>query len=552
MQGREHAPRPPFHLVLPGLMVAGAMLLPLVYLVVRAAGAGPAAWAGLLRTSMLTVMGQSLLLAAAVTATANLVAIPLAYLTVRTDLPARRFWTVVTALPLVIPSYVGAFALVAALGPRGLLQQVLAGPLGIRRLPEIYGFHGAWLALTLFAYPYTLLSVRAALQKLNPMLEEAARSLGDTPWMAFWRVTLPQLRPALASGSLLVALYVLSDFGAVSMLRYTTFTRAIYVQYNASFDRNLAALLALALVVLTAALLGLEGRAQGWARAVWQPAAVRRERVVPLGPWRWPAFGFAMLVAAASLGVPVGVTGYWLVRGLQAGEAIQLWLGPAWRSVLASALAAGLALLGALPVALLVVRFPRPFSRLVERASFVGYALPGIVVALSLVFFGANFATPLYQTLALLVFAYVVRFMPQAIGTTRAAVMQVSPRLEEAARGLGDGTLQLLLRVVIPLVRPGLLSGAALVFLTSMKELPATLLLAPTGYDTLATRVWSATQDAFYARAAAPALLLVAVSALSVGLILGRDAGRSMQPARPTVHGVTTYRAEHEYSDHHL
>jgi iron(III) transport system permease protein len=221
------------------------------------------------------------------------------------------------------------------------------------------------------------------------------------------------------------------------------------------------------------------------------------------------------------------VTGYWLVRGIQAGETVQLWLGPAWRSVLASGLAAGLALLGALPVALLVVRFPGRFSQLVERTSFVGYALPGIVIALSLVFFGANFATLLYQTLALLVFAYVVRFMPQAIGTARSAVMQVSPRVEEAARGLGDGTLRLLFKVVIPLVRPGLLSGAALVFLTSMKELPATLLLAPTGYDTLATRVWSATQEAFYARAAAPALLLIAVSALSLSLILGRDSERA-------------------------
>jgi len=125
------------------------------------------------------------------------------------------------------------------------------------------------------------------------------------------------------------------------------------------------------------------------------------------------------------------------------------------------------------------------------------------------------------------VFAYVVRFMPQAVATVRAALLQISPRLEEAARGLGARTPRVLLTVTVPLVRSGLLSGAALVFLTSMKELPTTLLLAPTGYDTLATRVWSATEEAFYARAAAPALLLVAVSALSIGLILARDdAGR--------------------------
>ncbi len=526
--GRRTAERafsvlPPFHLVLPGLMVAGAMLLPLVYLLIRALGVDAEAWTQLLRARLLGVLSRSMLLAVSVTLSANALAIPLAWLTTRSDLPGRRFWVIVTALPLVIPSYVGAFTLVAALGPRGILQQVLAKPLGIERLPEIYGFGGAWLALTLFAYPYVLLSVRAALLGLDPALEEAARSLGDTPFAVFRRVTLPQLRPALASGSLLVALYVLSDFGAVSVLRYTTFTRAIYVQYTASFDRHLAALLALVLVALTLALLTMEGRMRGRARLYYRPAARRRIRLARLGAWRWPALVFCGLLMLLALGIPLGVIVYWLVRGLQAGESVRLWIGPAWRSMLASGLAALLALLGALPVALLVTRFPGRFSRFVEQTSFIGYALPGIVVALALVFFGANFASLLYQTLALLVFAYVVRFMPQAVGAVRTVVAQLSPRIEEAARGLGAGVPRVLFTIVIPLVRPGLLAGAALVFLTSMKELPATLLLAPTGYDTLATRVWSATQEMFYARAAAPALLLVAVSALSLGLVLGRE-----------------------------
>lgn len=523
LPGREAAARAPLHLIAPALMVAGAMLLPLAYLLVRAAGADLAAWQQLFRPRIAEVLGRSVLLAFTVTLSANVIAIPLAYLTTRTDLPGRRVWSVITALPLVIPSYVGAFALIAALGPRGLLQQLLAGPLGVTRLPAIYGFPGAWLTLTLFAYPYVLLSARSALLGLDPALEDAARSLGDSSWAVFRRVTLPQLRPALLSGSLLVALYVLSDFGAVSMLRYTTFTRAIYVQYSASFDRNLAALLALVLVGITVLLLTAEAREQRRARAYYRASAGRRQRVVRLGRWRWPALALVSLVALVALVVPLSVMGFWLVRGIQAGETIQLLAGPAWRSVLASGLAAGAALLGALPVGLLVVRHAGRFSRLVERTSFIGYALPGIVVALALVFFGANFATPLYQTLALLVFAYVVRFMPQAVATVRAALLQISPRLEEAARGLGARTPRVLLTVTVPLVRSGLLSGAALVFLTSMKELPTTLLLAPTGYDTLATRVWSATQEAFYARAAAPALLLVAVSALSIGLILARD-----------------------------
>lgn len=522
-RGRLQAGRPPLHLIAPGLMVGSAMLLPLVYLLLRAAGVGGNAWQAVLNLRMGEVLFRSVALAASVTASSTLIAVPLAWLTVRTDLPLRRWWAVITTLPLVIPSYVGGFAVVAAFGPRGLVQQALAEPFGIERLPEIYGFPGAWAVLTLFAYPYVLLNVRTALRGLDPSLEEAARSLGDGAFRVFWRVTLPHLRPAIASGGLLVALYVLSDFGAVSMLRYTTFTRAIYLQYSASFDRNLAALLALVLVVLTSIVLMLESQAQGEARVYYHRPQSRKLTSAKLGAWKLPALLFCGGVMFFSLMVPLGVITYWLITGLRTGESFTLWFDPIWRSVLASGLASLMALLGALPVALLIVRFPGLFSKLIERASYIGYALPGIVVALSLVFLGANFLTFLYQTLPMLVFAYVVRYLPQATGTLRTAVMQVSPRIEEAARGLGGGAAKVLFTIIIPLLKSGLLAGGALVFLTSMKELPATLLLAPTGYDTLATRVWSATQEAFYARASVPALMLVLVSALSVGFILERD-----------------------------
>jgi iron(III) transport system permease protein len=286
-----------------------------------------------------------------------------------------------------------------------------------------------------------------------------------------------------------------------------------------------AALLALVLVCITLILLAVEARAQGKARLYSRSGSTRYPRIARLGRWKWPALMLCALVSVASLGIPIGVIIYWLVRGLQSGETIVLWLGPAWRSVVASSAAAALALLGALPVALMVERYPTAFSKLVERVSYIGYALPGIVVALALVFFGANFATPLYQTFAMLVFAYAVRYLPQATGALRATIRQISPRVEEAARSLGSSTPRVLFRITIPLVRRGLLSGGALVFLTSMKELPATLLLAPTGYNTLATRVWGATEEAFYARAAAPALMLVLVSALSIAFILGPDEG---------------------------
>jgi len=515
---------PPLFLVIVAVLVAGAAVLPPAYLVVRAAGAGASKVADiLLRPRTIEVFFGSAGLALAVGLAAVIIGVTLAWLTVRTDLPGRRFWAVATVLPLTLPSYVGAFTLIAALGPRGMVQDWLE-PLGIDRLPSIYGFPGALLALTLFTYPYVLLSVRAGLRGLDPSLEEAARSLGRSPRRVFWEITLPHLRPSIYAGGLLVALYTLSDFGAVSLLRFNSFTRAIYLQYSASFDRSVAAVLALLLVVLTMLILTAESYMRGKARYYRSSAgAYRRARPVKLGRWTIPALIFTGSITLLGVGLPLLVIGFWLIRGLLAGETINLGWDILLNSVTASGLAAGVAVLAAIPVAVLLVRFPGFRSRWLERSVYLGYALPGIVIALALVFFGANYATFLYQTLAMLVFAYMVRFLPQAVGSTRASLLQISPRLEEAARSLGRTPRQVLTSITGPLLRPGLSTGLALVFLTGMKELPATLLLAPTEFYTLATRIWSATEEAFFARAAAPSLLLVLVSAIAVWIILTQE-----------------------------
>lgn len=515
--------RPPLFLLLAAILTAVAALLPVGYLLLRAAGAGAKVGEILLQPRTLQVFVGSAGLALMVTLTAMVIGVLLAWLTVRTDLPGRKFWAVVTVLPLVWPSYVGAFALVAAFGPRGMLQGWLE-PLGIDRLPSIYGFPGALLALTLFTYPYVLLSVRVALRGLDPSLEEAARSLGRSPLRLFWEITLPHLRPSILAGGLLVTLYTLSDFGAVSLLRFDSFTRVIYLQYKGSFDRSAAAVLALLLVALTLFILLGEARLRGRARYYRSSAgALRPARLVKLGPWRPLALAFCGFITLIGVVMPLLVIGFWLGRGLLAGEDLKLGFDVVFNSLTASGLAALLAVAAAIPIAVLAVRFPGRPSRWLERSAYVGYALPGIVIALSLVFFGANYAMFFYQTLAMLVFAYVVRFLPQAIGSVRASLLQVSPRLEEVARCLGRTPRQTLTSITVPLLRPGLLTGLALVFLTGMKELQATLLLGPTGFDTLATRIWDATEQVFFAQAAAPALLLVLVSAVSVWLILAQE-----------------------------
>jgi iron(III) transport system permease protein len=514
----------PLLLLAPAAAVAAAALLPLVYLVVRAASADRGAWDVLEPGTTGRLVVDTGVLVVAVVAATLAIGVPLAWLVTRTDLPARRAWAVAAALPLVIPSYVAALALLGALGPRGLLQGFLERPFGVERLPEIYGLPGAVLALTLSTYPYVYLLAAAALRSMDPGLEEAARGLGRSPLAAFVQVTVPALRPAVGAGALLVALYTISDFGVVSLMQYPALTRAIYLQYQALFDRDPAIVLALVLVALTA--LVLVGETLFRRRARYhrsQPGVRRAPAIVPLGRWRWPAAGFCALVVGCFLALPLGVLVHWAAQGIELGRPLDVAWQAGANSLLAAVAAAAVAGAAAVPVAVAARR--GAWGRGLERLALVGNALPGIVVALSLVFFGANYAGWAYQTLALLVFAYVVRFLPQAIAATGASLRTVDPRLEEAARGLGRSGMRAFVAVTLPLVRRGVLAGAALVFLSTMKELPATLLLKPIGFDTLATEIWSETSVAAYSAAAPSALLLVVLSTPFVWLLTVRGRG---------------------------
>jgi iron(III) transport system permease protein len=517
------------------LFVVGLMLLVPVYLLVRAMGAGQESVETLLSSRAWGTMGNTLLLAGAVVLASAALAVPLAWLTTASDLPYRRAWSVLVALPLVIPSYVAAYLYISLLSPRGIVQGWLA-PLGVDRLPPIYGFTGAWLVLTLIAYPYIFLTVRAALQRMDPSLLEAARSLGLSPRRAFWRVTLPNLRPSLLAGSLLVALYCVRDFGAVNLLQQGTFTRVIFNRYQA-FRLDEAAALSLLLVGLTAVLLWLDYRSRG--RAHYTRLSAGCARVSPparLGAWKLPALLFVGGVVFLALLVPAGGLAYWLWRGLsQDGLVRDLaiaqsnvaplgeLLRPAWHSLAVSLGAAGLTVALALPVSVLAVRKPGRASSLLERLTYTSSALPGLVVALAFVFIGANYAPALYQTLPMLLAAYVVLYLPQAVGSQRSSLLQVSPKLEEAGRSLGGRPWSVFRRITLPLLRPGLLAAGAMIFLSVMKELPATLILSPIGFDTLAGQVWTNIGEAFFARAAVPTLLLILLSSLPLALFTLRD-----------------------------
>jgi len=513
-------------LVLPAVLVSIVMLAPAIYLVIRASEAGSDIWSLIVRDRTWMLLRNTLLLTAAVSMTAIAIAVPYAWLTTRTDLPGRRFWATVAPLPLVIPSYAGTLAIIGAFGPRGIVQKWLE-PFGVERMPEIYGFTGAWGALSLFTYPYVYLSVRAALRGLDPSLEEASRALNHGNWSTFVRCVLPQLRPATAAGTLLCALYTIADFGVVSQMRYDAFATAIYTQYRSAFDRTLAAALGLMLVLIAIGLVALEGSLRG--RAAYHrlgSGSSRPASVTPLGRWRWPALCFVAAIPALALAVPIATLSYWIVTGASGGAKLSDIPAAATNSALIGALTAVAVAFAGLPVAILAVRYSwSRLSQIVERLTWLGFALPGIVIALAFVFVGARYVSPLYQTLPWLVLALVVRFIPQGIGATRASLMQISPRLEEASRSLGKGDFATLVRVTAPLALPGMSAGAALVFLTVLKELPVTLLLSPTGFDTLATDIWNATDAGRFGQAAAPALVLIGMSLIPTLLLASRADG---------------------------
>ena len=529
--GRSPTGRPPALLAVTGAAVGVAFTAPLLYLAWRTA-TGEEDLADLYTSpATLEPLRSSLVLATTTALSAAVVGTALAWLTTRTDLPLRRLWATLAALPLVFPSFVGALALTAALAPGGLLE----GPLGLvgaePRRPE--GFWGAWLVLTLFTTPYVLLPVSARLAALPASLEESARLLGRRPAAVFRTVVLPQIRGAVAAGALLVFLYALSDFGVVVILRYDTLTRAIYT--NRLLDRDRSVALGLLLAVLAVAVVAAE-RAAARRRVVEEGTRTRAGLQVPLGRWRWPALAAVAGWVVVALGGPLASLSLWAWRGLTGRGSVLArdrdgladLAEPALNTAGIGVVTAVVAVAVLLPLAYLSVRYRARTGVLANGLVASGFALPGVVVALAVVFWTSQLPASwgLYQSYVMLVFAYVVHLGAQSLRATQVAVAAVPRRLDESARMLGAGRARRFATVDLPLMAPGLAAGGGLVLLSTMKELPITLLTAPIGFRTLTTRIWADVEAAFLAEAALASIVLVALSGVLTWALVVRRADR--------------------------
>lgn len=508
------------------LVVAALFATPLTYLLVRNVADAGDLWGSLANRRSIDPLVRSLTLAATVAVSAAVLGTALAWVLARTDVPLRRVWATLLPLPLVFPSFVGAFALQASLAPGGVVE-AWTGVEGFR----VEGFAGAWAVLTIFTFPYVLLPVGARLLALPPSYEESARLLGRSPISVFRTVVLPQLGSSIRAGALLVFLYVISDFGAVQLLRYDTLTRVIYE--NRLLDRTRS--LALALVLALIALLVATGERSLARRTPAATVARARSALrVPLGRGRWLVGAAMATVVGLSLAGPIISLGFWAWRGVDGSPDGMAYLGdqlgdltrPAWSTAWVSVVTALVAVVVVLPVAYLTSRYRSRLAGPANALVVSGFALPGLVIALSVIALAVSGPEPvfaLYRTFPLLVLAYVVHFGAQSMRAAQVALSAVPNRLDDAARMLGAGRARRLRTIDLPLMLPGLAAGAGLVLLSTMKELPATLLLSPFGFETLSTRMWGATEDGFLAEAGLTSLVLVAVSgALTWALVVRR------------------------------
>lgn len=436
------------------------------------------------------------------------------------DFPGRRILDWALILPLALPAYVLTF--------------VYLGQLEFRLPLRSPG--GAAAILTLALYPYVYLLARAAFRGQSGNVIEAARSLGHSRLGAITRVALPMARPALAAGTLLAMMEALADFGAVQILGVKTFTVAIYQVWFGAFDRLAATQLATMLMGITLLLLVAERLMRGRQHFEQQAGRAAGVARVRLRGWRAAlAAALPTAVLALAFGDPVVQLAAWSLESIDEPLVRSEFGTWARNSFLLSAMTA----LVAVPVALVLVYglrvAPSRLGRLAARVASVGYGVPGSVVAVAALvslawvdhrlqdagsLVGLSLGLLLTGTALGLVFAYVVRFLALAFQSLEAQMTRVPESLDAAARSLGADRLEVMWRVHLPLMRLGLVTAALLVFVETMKELPATVLLRPFGGDTLAVAVWQSTSESLWEAAAPPALAIVLVGLVPVILLM--------------------------------
>lgn len=512
-------------LQLVALASAGLILLPLGYVTSQAVLADPAVWNRLWATRIPELLLNTVRLAASVACLTLVLGVSTAWFVTRVEFPGRRLWEGALVLPLAMPTYVLAYIYSYLLGFGGPVEQVwqtIAGPQARIFSPQSY--LGATLVMTLDTFPFVYLLSRSALLSMNVSFEEVSRASGISRLKTLWLVTLPLMRPSIAAGLALVILYVVSDFGAVSLLRYQTLTYAVFQQMTGRSDNTAASILSLLLVGLALVFLITERWFRHRSR-FYQTSGRYRSPERQCSGWlgTFLITGYLGLIVGAAFGLPAYLLISWCVSSEAQATIDSRFYGFLWNSGFLAACAATGGVLIGLPLAYLASRRPTWLNLGCLQAAYAGYVLPGPVVALAVLVLCLNLTPFIYGSVLVLIVAYVIHFLPAGLQSLEPALQQITPNLEEVARTLGLGVRQTWQRVTLPLVRNGFVVAWVLMFLQTTKELPATLLLRPVGFDTLAIRVWMEASEEYYQLAAPSALLIVLLGLPTLVLLVSKD-----------------------------
>ena len=505
------------------LVVVLFAAVPLWFVVYKSAELDAGQWQQLWSSRLPQLLWNTLSLAVLVAIASFILGVSAAWWIARFDFPGRRYAVWLMVLPLTIPTYVFAHIYTTLFETDGWLGQAWTFLLGDSiPVPDIYNIFGVSMVLSLAGFSYVFLMAHSALSISTQTLEEAARIQGAGKWQVFFRINLPLLRPAIAAGLAVVVLHVLSDFGAVSMLHYQTFTLSIYLQMAGRFDYQAAAGLSLVLVFLSLTFLVLERFFRARQR-YYTNRQSRRHQLKPVTPfvttmiWLWLG-----VITLFSFILPVIWMTSWSWDAWMQDLINQQFWGYTINSLTLAVLCATIAIACGLPIALFNNRQRSKYSSTLIQFSSVGFVLPGPVVALGILSFILAVLPILYGGLIALLLALVIRFLPLAVQSQDAAMQQLTPSIEQAGRILGATPLENLKRVILPMISGGIASAWVLVFIDTLKELPATLLLRPTGFDTLPVRIWIEASEEML-ELAAPAALMLVIGTLPVLWIMMKN-----------------------------
>ena len=496
-------------------LAALCLAAPLCFLLQQASGAFGAG-GGLGQRAMLSLLGNSLMIVGLVTTFAVALGFALAFLVVKTDLPGKQFWQVAFVLPLSIPSYIGAIVYSSLLAPRGVVERWLG-----QDLWNIYGADGVVFVLTLFTFPYSFLICRSQLQRMGGIWEQSAFDLGVSRARAVWEVVIPLCRGALASSALLIGLYVLADFGAIALLRFNTFTTAIFYQLD-SFNRENASVLGLALLLLAMVPIFLRDRIlqrKGDGPSLGDSLEQGQHSFYPLGRGKWPVLCLLVGVVLCSLVVPLLTLIYHLWEGGAQVDWHGLWRPLGYGLLVAAATATGVAIAATVAGYGLQV-WDGPGLQWFKKVALSLYALPGILLALGTISLSSAFFGEWYGTILPLLLGLFIHFFPLGREAMDWGQKSLGQHLLDASFDLGHGHFVTSKRVFLPLIKGAVAAAFLLVFVSTLKELPLQLLLRPPGMTTLSVQLWIDAGEAFYSQASLYGLAIIALAATATPVIL--------------------------------